>query len=338
MLYLAGKKREQKIREEANKMKKARKNKSSNPKAIEICYLTGVEGANLNSAGTEGVISVLKKTTDISGDEFVRVSGQSVKYQIRQIWKGELGIQISPVKSRGAKGKVIISEGNPVKYIDDDLFGYMIATPGGKLEKKRTGVVRTNGMISLFPFKGDRDFAVRYDPNDPAGKHNIYEVEVTTNVMRGNFFVEIDRLGVFGKTELGGKKDGEIPKKVKEDRIQALFNAVFNYSGGAHLSNYFTKAYPEIITVAILKRKLPVIGDKLVVTGKKKENGKYIIDKDRLKEAIETFEDNIEELLIGGFETVIENWNEIKGLANARIKVLSLKDMRKEISEKNFLV
>lgn len=310
------------------------KNKLNNSKAIEIVYLTGVEGANLNSAGTEGVISVLKKTTDISGDEFVRISGQSVKYQIRQIWKDELHIPISPVKSRGATEKVIISEGNPVKYIDDDLFGYMIATAGGKLEKKRTGVVRTNGMISLFPFKGDRDFAVRYDPNNPAGKHNIYEVEVTTNVMRGNFFVELDRLGVFEKTELGGKKDGEVPKKTKEARIQALFDAVFNYSGGAHLSNYFTKAYPEIITVAILKRKLPVIGDKLVVTAKK--NGKYIIDKNRLKEAIETFEENIEVLLIGGFETVIENWNEIKELANAKIYVLSLKDMRKEISKKKF--
>jgi CRISPR-associated protein Cst2 len=214
----------------------------------------------------------------------------------------------------------------------------MIATAGGKLEKKRTGVVRTNGMISLFPFKGDRDFAVRYDPNDPAGKHNIYEVEVTTNVMRGNFFVELDRLGVFDKTELGGKKDADIPKKEREVRIQALFDAVFNYSGGAHLSNYFTKAYPEIITVAILKRKLPVIGDKLVVTGKKKENGKYIIDKDRLEETIKTFEDNIEELFIGGFETVIENWNEIKGFANAKIKVLSLKDMKKEISDKKFFV
>jgi len=317
-------------------MVRRKESKLSNSRAIEIVYLTGIEGANLNSAGTEGVISILKKTTDINGDEFIRVSGQSVKYQIRQIWKDELGIPISPVKSRGRTEKVIISEGNPVKYIDDDLFGYMIATAGGKLEKKRTGVVRTNGMISLFPFKGDRDFAVRYDPNDPAGKHNIYEVEVTTNVMRGNFFVELDRLGVFEKTELGGKKDGEILKKVKENRIQAFFEAVFNYSGGAHLSNYFTKAYPEIITVAILKRKFPVIGDKLVVTGKKKENGKYIIDKDRLKEVIDTFEDNIEELLIGGFETVIENWSDIKGLANAKIKVLSLKDMKKEISEKKF--
>lgn len=315
-------------------MIKKRSKKSGNPRALEIVYLTGVEGANLNAAGTEGVISVLKKTEDITGQEFIRVSGQSVKYQIRQIWKDESSTPISPVKSRGALGKVIISEGKPIKYIDDDLFGYMIATAGGKLEKKRTGVVRTNGMISLFPYKGDRDFAVRYDPNDPAGKHNIYEVEITTNVMRGNFFVELDRLGIFEKIELGGKKDGEIPEKEKELRLHALFNAIFNYYGGAHLSNYFTKTYPEIIAIAILKRKSPVIGDKLVVTGKK--DGKYIVDIARLKEAITTFDDNIEELLIGGFATVIENWQDITVLKNNKVKVLSLKELKKEIADKKF--
>jgi CRISPR-associated protein Cst2 len=56
-------------------MARRKRSKSNNPRAIEIVYLTGVEGANLNSAGTEGVISILKKTTDISGDEFIRVSG-----------------------------------------------------------------------------------------------------------------------------------------------------------------------------------------------------------------------------------------------------------------------
>lgn len=60
-------------------------------KAVEVVTLTKVEGANLNSNGTEGVISVLKKVRDpIDGREYVRVSGQSVKYHLRQLLK-ELG-------------------------------------------------------------------------------------------------------------------------------------------------------------------------------------------------------------------------------------------------------
>lgn len=48
---------------------------------------------------------------------------------------------------------------------------------------RRTSVVRTNGMISIFPYQEDRDFGVRYDPT--GDQHNIYETEITTNVMRG---------------------------------------------------------------------------------------------------------------------------------------------------------
>jgi len=307
-------------------------------KAIEIVYLTRVEGANLNSAGTEGVISVLKKVEDIDGNEYIRVSGQSVKYQIRQIWN-EQGLKVSPIIARQESGeKVIVSEGDPRKYIDDDLFGYMIERGKNKEKnRKRTAVVRTNGMISIYPYRGDRDFAVRYDPNDPAGQHNIYETEITTNIMRGNFFVELDRLGKFEKFELEEKKDGdELPKEEKNKRLQALFDAIFNFFGGAHLSNYFTKAYPELIVVATLKRKLPIIGDKLAVTGKN-EDGKYIVDVARLKEAIDTFNENVDEILIGAFESVIGNWEELKGLSSDTIKVMSLRDLKTEISNKNFI-
>jgi len=307
-------------------------------KAIEIVYLTRVEGANLNAAGTEGVISILKKTTDIDGKEYIRISGQSVKFQIRKIWEDE-GVTISPVQSRSETGgKVIISEGDPVSYIDDDLFGYMIETRQREESRKRTAAVRTNGMISLFPYQGDRDFAVRYDPQDPTGQHNIYEVEVTTNVMRGNFFIELDRVGKFESYELKEKpKDGKVlPKDERERRIKLLFDAIFHYFGGAHLSNYFTKTYPELMVVVVLKRKLPIIGDKLTLNGKD-GSGRLILSLPDLKEVFDTFDDSIEEVLIGGFETSFGNWKEIEGLSEGKIKVLSMKDLRKRVEEKKFI-
>ena len=202
--------------------------------------------------------------------------------------------------------------------------------------RKRTASVRTNGMISIFPYKGDRDFAVRYDPTDPAGQHNIYETEITTNIMRGNFFVELNRLGKFEQFELEDKKvEKELSKEEKNKRLQALFDAIFNFFGGAHLSNYFTKVYPELIVVAVLKRKMPIIGDKLSITGKN-EDGKYVVDVIRLKEAIDTFNENVDEILIGGFESVIGNWGELTGLSSGTTKVMSLKDLKSEISGKNF--
>ena len=307
-------------------------------KAVELVYLTHIEGANLNAAGTEGVISVLKKITDIDGQEYIRISGQSVKYHIRQIWR-ERGLPVSEIKARGEgrEEKVIVSAGDPIKYIDDDLFGYMLAGVRGEKDRKRTAVVRTNGMISLFPYRGDRDFGVRYDPNDPMGRHNIYEVEIASNILRGNIFVELDRLGKFDAIELGKEDGHELPIEEKEKRLYALFDALFHYFGGAHLSNYFTKTYPEMMLIAILNRKFPIFGDKIRVENKKQE-GKYKLKIDTIEEILSTFDDCIEKIMIGGFESIIANWEDLKRIAesNEKVEVVSMKELTEKIKNEKF--
>lgn len=307
-------------------------------KAVEVVYLTHVEGANLNAAGTEGVISILKKVTDIDGREYIRISGQSLKYHIRQIWR-ERGLPVSEVKARGEgrEEKVIVSSGDPVKYIDDDLFGYMLAGVRGEKDRKRTAVVRTNGMISLFPYKGDRDFGVRYDPTDPMGKHNIYEVEIASNILRGNIFVELDRLGKFDAIELG-KEDGyELSVEEKEKRLHELFDALFHYFGGAHLSNYFTKTYPEMAIITILNRKFPILGDKIRMENEM-EKGKYKLKIDTIREVLSTFDECIERVMIGGFESVIANWNELKKIVevNKKVEVVSMKELIEKVKGEKF--
>jgi len=321
-------------------------------KAIEVVTLTKVEGANLNSNGTEGVIAVLKKLRDpVDGREYVRVSGQSVKYHLRTLLK-ELGWELSQVvpKSEGGQ-KVIVSLGEPQNYIDDDLFGYMIAkkVDGKNATLRRTAVVRTNGMVSLFPYQEDRDFGVRYDPS--GDNHNIYETEITTNVMRGNFFIEVDRLGVFKeglevpKLEgLEAKKEKDatgkevtlyvLPKEEREKRLKALLEAIMQYHGGAKLSNFFTKVYPEVMMVALLRHKIPVIGDALRVKPGYVD-GKLVLDVDLLKETVETFENNIERLYIGLFENRFANVDELKkafeGMEKA--EVLSMRELRERIEK-----
>ena len=319
-------------------------------KAIEVVTLTKVEGANLNSNGTEGVIAVLKKVRDpVDGREYVRVSGQSLKYHLRQLLK-ELGWELSQVvpKSEGGQ-KVIVSLGEPQRYIDDDLFGYMIAkkVDGNNATLRRTAVVRTNGMISLFPYQEDRDFGVRYDPS--GDNHNIYETEIATNVMRGNFFIELDRLGVFKEglevpkledLEVKKVKDATgkevtlyaLPKPEREKRLKALLEAIMMYHGGAKLSNFFTKVYPEVMVVALLRHKIPVIGDALRV----KEgyvDGRFILDIERLKETVETFSDNIEKLYIGLFESRFANVDELRkafeGMNN--VEIIGMKELKERI-------
>ncbi|GAB6101735.1 type I-B CRISPR-associated protein Cas7/Cst2/DevR [Thermococcus sp.] len=319
-------------------------------RAIEVVTLTKIEGANLNSNGTEGVISVLKKVRDpVDGKEYVRVSGQSVKYHLRQLLK-EFGWELSQIvpKSEGGQ-KVIVSLGEPQKYIDDDVFGYMIAkkVEGKNATLRRTAVVRTNGMISLFPYQEDRDFGVRYDP--AGDNHNIYETEIATNVMRGNFFIELDRLGVFKEglevPKLNGLdvkrvKDATgkevtlyvLPEEERKKRLGAILEAIMEYHGGAKLSNFFTKVYPEVMVVAMLRRKIPVIGDALRVR-EGYVDGKLVLDVERLRETVETFADNIERLYVGIFESRFANVEELRtafeGMEN--VEVVSMKELRERI-------
>ncbi|MDV3103743.1 type I-B CRISPR-associated protein Cas7/Cst2/DevR [Thermococcus waiotapuensis] len=235
-------------------------------------------------------------------------------------------------------------------YIDDDLFGYMIAkkVDGKNATLRRTAVVRTNGMISLFPYQEDRDFGVRYDPS--GDDHNIYETEIATNVMRGNFFIEFDRLGVFKEglevpklegLEVRKVKDATgkkvtlyvLPEEEREKRLRAILEAIMQYHGGAKLSNFFTKVYPEVMVVALLKRKIPVIGDALRVK-QGYVDGKLVLDVARLKETVETFGDSIEKLYIGLFESRFANVDELReafrGVEN--VEVLGMKELREKIA------
>ena len=307
-------------------------------KGIEIVTLTKVEGANLNSNGTEGVISILKKVRDpVDMKEYVRVSGQSVKFQLRQILKEIAGEdKISPVIPKQESGeRVIVSAGEPEKYIDDDLFGYMIAKKeGGKnVTKRRTAPVRTNGLISIFPYQEDRDFGVRYDPT--GDQHNIHETEIATNIMRGNFFIEVDRVGVFTKEEVTEPKS--LDDETREERIKSLINAIFTYHGGAHLTRFFTKVYPEAAVVVFLNRKIPVIGDNFRVLRKYSEDGKYYLDTALLKEVLETFDEYINKAYIGVIKNKFANINDIEALRNGKIEVMSLKELREKIAQKNII-
>lgn len=303
-------------------------------KGIEIVTITRIEGANLNSNGTEGVISVLKKIRDpLDMKEYVRVSGQSLKFHLKEVMRDALGEKLSPIskmKGERGEGSVLVSEGNPEKYIDDDLFGYMLA---GKPTRKRTAPVRTNGLISLFPYQEDRDFGVRYDPSGEE-EHNIHETEISTNIMRGNFFIEVDRVGVFVEGEV--EKPSSLDKAERERRIRSLFEAILTYHGGGHLSRFLTKVYPEAVVAIFLNRKIPVVGDNLRLRQETKE-GKYFMDVPLLSEVLKTFEEYIDRVYIGILENKFANLDEIKSLANDKIRVMPLRELREALKRQPIL-
>jgi len=307
-------------------------------KAIEIVTLTKVDPANLNSNGTEGVITVLKKFRDpAENKEFVRVSGQSVKYHLKEMLceiyeNGKPKYERYSLKVVSGQGKnakqVLVSPGDPEKYIVDDLFGYMRTDTN----KKRIAPVRTSGMVSLFPYEEDRDFGVRYDESGNES-HNIYETEFSANIMRSNFFIESDRIGVFDKTEADDTKVKTLPPDERNNRIKDLVKCILSYHHETRSTRFLTKVYPEAVVMLFLNKKIPVIGDNLRVTGKK--DNKYLIDDDLLKNILNVFDSFIVKgyigILGGKFDINKEN------ITNKKINVLELKELWDNLEKERYI-
>jgi CRISPR-associated protein Cst2 len=293
---------------------------------MEIVFLTKAEKTNVNASGVEGNITSLKKTTEIDDTQRVFISGASVKYSIKEYLK-ELGFTLSPVKSKREEAQ-ITTECDPEKYIDDDLFGYM-DTAG---EKKRVAPVKTNGMISLFPYKNDMNRGVRFDPTGM--NHSLYDIEIVTTVFRSNWAIELDRVG---KETVKGKEIN-VPDNEKEKRIKALIEGIFNFWSRVKQSNYLTTLSPQLITMVFRDDKTLTIGDKLII------DQNYRVNIDALVDAIRYHANRIKEIYIGYSPSFISNVDELTTITNRidveelrnKITIMNIADLKNRILDNNF--
>ncbi|MGB9667503.1 MAG: type I-B CRISPR-associated protein Cas7/Cst2/DevR [Thermosulfidibacteraceae bacterium] len=137
---------------------------------VEVIDIFRVESANIN-AGEGGPAEIDVKTVHLEDGTVVpRISPQAIFRMIRDYWI-EIGEKVDV--ARKEPGKTIpLPECDPVKYIDDDLFGYLMArrtdeTEEGNGEKSRKskgisesrpGPIRSIGAIGLFEYPDDTDF------------------------------------------------------------------------------------------------------------------------------------------------------------------------------------
>lgn len=288
---------------------------------MEIAYLTQIEKANLNANQTEGNISVLKKTENIDGSNLVYVSGACLKYTIKEYWKSK-EIELSE-KLEKTEGRQVTTQCKPEKYIDDDLFGYMDTDKG----VNRTAPVKTNGLISLYQYRGDQNTGVRF--SEEGEEHSLYDIEITTNIMRGNIAIELDRIGEYINPELEEDIEGKksISEEEKEKRYQNLLKAIFHLWGGANQSNFLTSLSPEVMVATTRNDKSLTIGDKLRV------NPEYELEIEQLKEAIQYNKENLEEVKIGLFPGFLENEEKVKEEFEELegVEVMSMSELKDEM-------
>jgi CRISPR-associated protein Cas7/Cst2/DevR subtype I-B len=159
-----------------------------------LSILARVKG-NVNANGTIAALTEIKKFFTTDGETRAYVSGRCVKYCIKQTLS-EKGFQLSPLKRQR---RVVQSKGNPILYIDDDLFGFMI-TEAGEIARKRFAPIKTDGIVALKHCEITKDFAGRFDPTGEE-MPSPFEVEVADFIGRNNWILT-ENIGRFEDKEI----------------------------------------------------------------------------------------------------------------------------------------
>ena len=230
-------------------------------KCLTISYLTRASYASLNGSDKEADnISSIKKIKMNDGLEYPYKSSQAIRRDLRE-QLAVLGWGLSESALAEAAKGAATTLGEPTKYIDDDLFGFMITEKKKKEKekepKKRTGPVRVSSLISLEPYRGELDFATNYMGVKEGGNPNIFETEIHSGFYRGTILVELDRVG------LADAKNYELDLSAdeKKKRVTALVDAIQNLWGVGRQSRFLADISPKFVAAALMKVKNPIFAE-----------------------------------------------------------------------------
>ncbi|MEU6241588.1 type I-B CRISPR-associated protein Cas7/Cst2/DevR [Streptomyces sp. NPDC047024] len=239
-------------------------------------------GAPNNGKGEETRARV--KFARVRGRTYPYISAQAVRRWVRD-GMTELGSQPSPVTRVGkAQGKAqkANTEADPVRYADDDLFGYMKA--GAKSADEATTLRDSpfllGTLMSVEPVNVTEDFGVmsRGVDHPVLHGHEFYTADLaapflldlprvgtftlpsTTGVGRPNYLTREQALQVAAAAQAGaeetvfrGQQAVRLPIEVRRERAAMLLEALARLSGGAKQALHYGDRVPSLLIVVPFK-------------------------------------------------------------------------------------
>lgn len=249
-----------------------------------MAFLAGVmlldaPGSALNNAGADQTSqydnAVATKIIRTRQGAFPYVSAQAFRYWLRTtLEKTDPKWKAAPVFR---ERKVAYTDGNPIRYWDDDLFGYMRAQPKQtsavtSTELTRVSPFRVSPFVSIAPVPIVEDFGTmsRHDGDPVPHAHQFYRT-----TLKGLFSLDLHAVGTFsyqnrtGYRSLDGnriaeaREQGLIPLEAEQsfqlplpqrvERISALLNGIGVLMGGAKQALHYTDVVPVVILIMALK-------------------------------------------------------------------------------------
>jgi CRISPR-associated protein Cst2 len=186
--------------------------------------LIDVDVVALNNAGkntqSNNDNAIATKSIRKNGRSYVYVSGQAWRYWWREALQKNAGWDLSPITR---DGKIAFTNADPLKYADDDVFGYMRAAKdavlddnGEPVKDARGNIKMTNVTVTrISPLKNSAIISaasVRPEENWSSmsrqqGDAVPYEKQEYSAIMKGMFSLDLSMVGTFSNYDRTGYKN-----------------------------------------------------------------------------------------------------------------------------------
>ncbi|WP_433709490.1 type I-B CRISPR-associated protein Cas7/Cst2/DevR [Nocardia sp. CA-084685] len=288
-----------------------------------MTYLVGkialdiTAGAPNNARGENNVGEV--KRMWIGRNSHPYVSAQAFRRWVRDSLPAE--VEVSPVTRSGSKAnQQAYTAGRPDLYLDDDLFGYMVALKDGSYQ--RDTVLATGTLVSVVPRTPTRDFGTMSrgfgaDENPVIHEHEHYSAELAADIL-----VDLPRVGVFQvqgsglrrnltdaaaqeaeaagaqRTSLRGLDSIGLPIEHRRHRIAVLLNTLAEVRGGAKRALHYGERSPALVLLAPLKGGNNPFTRVLTARAVREDRGyphlETVFDTEVLREEIDAWSDELD--------------------------------------------
>lgn len=252
------------------------------------------------------------------------VSAQAFRYWLRETLTASPDWKAAPIYR---EEKVAYTDANPIKWWDDDMFGYMRA-PSKKasaVERReadasradetptsdtvtRVSPFRVSTLVSIAPVSLTEDFGVmaRHEGDPVPYEHQFYRA-----TLKGLFSLDLSAVGTFsyrnktgyrnlddGRTKqaqeqglehLEVEKSYRLPQAARVQRISTLLDGLARLEGGAKQTLHYTDVAPSLVILAVTKGGNHIFGHVIGANGK----GQPTVKTEALTEALTVFADEI---------------------------------------------
>ncbi len=250
-----------------------------------MTYLVGkfvlgvVAGAPNNGMGEDNVARA--KQMRVGRDTYPYVSAQAFRRWVRDsLPSSEERSEV--VRSGSGARQQAYTAGRPDRYVDDDLFGYMVALKKEKGQAsgtcQRDTVLGTGTFVAVTPRRPTQDFGTMSRGFEAGANPVIHEHEFYSAELAGDVMLDLPRVGVFEtagsglkialtaaaaeqaaaldgacRTTLRGNAAVALSLAERRRRVAVLLQTLAEVRGGAKQSLHYGDRTPALVVLAPMR-------------------------------------------------------------------------------------